>query len=248
MPYLYYYSSYIPFIIPLLLCMILSLYASFKVKSTYKKYGKIFNRSGYSGYDTAYKLMRSNGVIDVQIGKVSGELTDHYHPSKEIVNLSESTYSSSTVASVAVAAHEIGHVMQKKDSYLFYNIRTALVPIANIGSFLAMPLVMVGLLLDFFVTETQNSDLGFYVAMIGVILYGMSFLFTLITYPVELNASRRAKQMLQTEGILSADEMPGAEKVLSAAALTYLASLLTSLIYFLRFLFYVLNLFGRRRD
>ncbi len=248
MPYLYYYSSYLPFIIPLLICALLSVYASFKVKSTYKKYGKIFNRSGYNGYDTAYKLMRSNGVVDVQVGKVSGELTDHYHPTKGVVNLSDSTYSSSSVAAVAVAAHEIGHVMQNKDSYLFYKIRTSLVPVANVGSFLAMPLVMVGLLLDIFVAGTQNSDLGFYVAMIGVILYGMSFLFTLVTYPVELNASRRAKKMLQAEGILSADEMPGAEKVLSAAALTYLASLLTSLIYFLRFLFYVLNLFGKRRD
>lgn len=248
MLYLGYYSSYLPFIIPLLICMLLSLYASFKVKSTYKKYGKIQNRSGYDGYNTAYRLMRSNGVVDVQIGKVSGELTDHYHPAKSVVNLSDSTYSSSSVAAVAVAAHEIGHVMQNKKGYLFYKIRTAIVPVANIGSFLAMPLVLVGLLIDLYLSTSENSELGFYVAMLGVILYGMSFLFTLVTYPVELNASRRAKQMLQAEGILSEDEMPGAEKVLSAAALTYLASLLTSLIYFLRFLFYVLNLFGKRRD
>ncbi len=247
MPYFGYYSSYIPFIIPLLVCMLLSLYASMKVKSTYSKYGKVFTRSGYNGYNAAYKLLRSGGVVDVNIGRVSGELTDHYHPTKGIVNLSDSTYNSSSVAAVAVAAHEIGHVMQNKDGYLFYKIRTAIVPVANIGSFLAMPLVMIGLLLDIFVSST-NSDLGFYVAMIGVILYGMSFLFTLVTYPVELNASRRAKEMLQAEGILYADEMKGAEKVLSAAALTYLASLLTSLVYFLRFLFYVLNLFGKRRD
>ena len=174
-------------------------------------------------------------------------MTDHYHPTKGVVNLSDSTYNSSSVAAVAVAAHEIGHVMQNKKGYLFYKIRTAIVPVANIGSFLAMPLVMIGLLLDIFVAAT-DSDLGFYVAMIGVILYGMSFLFTLVTYPVELNASRRAKEMLQAEGILYADEMEGAEKVLSAAALTYLASLLTSLIYFLRFLFYVLRIFGKRRD
>lgn len=242
----YYYSSYIPFIIPLLICMLLSLYASMKVKSTYKKYGKISNRSGYNGYDTAYRLMRSNGVVDVQIGKVGGELSDHYHPTKGVVNLSDSTYDSSSVAAVAVAAHEIGHVMQNKKGYFLYNVRTALVPVANVGSFLAMPLVMVGLLLDLFVSTTRNSDLGFYVAMIGVILYGMSFLFTLVTYPVELDASRRAKNMLVSEGILASDEMDGAEKVLSAASLTYLASMLTSLIYFLRFLFYVLRLFGRR--
>ena len=192
--------------------------------------------------------MRSNGVVDVTVGKVSGELTDHYHPTKGVVNLSDSTYSSSSVAAVAVAAHEVGHVMQNKKDYTFYKIRTAIVPVANVGSFLAMPLVMVGILLDFFVANV-SSDLGFYVAMIGVALYGMTFLFTLVTYPVELNASRRAKQMLACEGILGADEMKGAEKVLSAAALTYLASLLTSLIYFLRFLFYVLSIFGggRRR-
>lgn len=242
----YYYSSYIPFIIPLLICMLLSLYASMKVKSTYKKYGKISNRSGYNGYDTAYRLMRANGVVDVQIGKVGGELSDHYHPTKGVVNLSDSTYDSSSVAAVAVAAHEIGHVMQNKKGYFLYNVRTTLVPVANVGSFLAMPLVMVGLLLDLFVSTSRNSDLGFYVAMIGVILYGMSFLFTLVTYPVELDASRRAKNMLVSEGILASDEMDGAEKVLSAASLTYLASMLTSLIYFLRFLFYVLRLFGRR--
>ena len=245
MPYIN--SSYIPFIIPLLICMLLSFYASMKVKSTYNKYGKVYNRSGCNGYDAAYRLLHANGVNDVNIGRVSGELTDHYHPTKGVVNLSDSTYNSSSVAAVAVAAHEIGHVMQNKKGYLFYKIRTAIVPVANIGSFLAMPLVMIGLLLDIFVAAT-DSDLGFYVAMIGVILYGMSFLFTLVTYPVELNASRRAKEMLQAEGILYADEMEGAEKVLSAAALTYLASLLTSLIYFLRFLFYVLRIFGRRRD
>ncbi len=247
MPYFGYYSSYIPFIIPLLICMLLSFYASMKVKSTYNKYGKVYNHSGCNGYDAAYRLLHANGVNDIKIGRVSGELTDHYHPTKGVVNLSDSTYNSSSVAAVAVAAHEIGHVMQNKKGYLFYKIRTAIVPVANIGSFLAMPLVMIGLLLDIFVAAT-DSDLGFYVAMIGVILYGMSFLFTLVTYPVELNASRRAKEMLQAEGILYADEMEGAEKVLSAAALTYLASLLTSLIYFLRFLFYVLRIFGRRRD
>ena len=248
MYYWSYYSSYIPFIIPILICMCLSIYASVKVKSTYQKYGRIFNRSGLTGYDTAYRLLRNGGVFDVSVGKVSGELTDHYHPTKAVVNLSDSTYSSSSVAAVAVAAHEIGHVMQNKDGYAFYKLRTAIVPVANVGSFLAMPLVMIGLILDLFVASTSSSDLGFYVAMIGVILYGMSFLFTVVTYPVELNASRRAKQMLVAQGILANDEMKGAEKVLSAAALTYLASLLTSLVYFLRFLFYVLSIFGRRRD
>lgn len=243
-----YYSSYIPFIIPLLLCMLLSLYASAKVKSTYKKYGKVYTKSGYDGYNAAHKLLRANGVLGISIGKVSGELTDHYSPSKDVVNLSDSTYDSPTVAAVAVAAHEIGHVMQHEDGYAFYKLRTALVPITNIGTSLAMPLVLIGLLLDSFVKASKNSELGFQIAMIGVILYGLSFLFALVTYPVELNASRRARQMLLDTGILDSSEIPAAKKVLSAAALTYLASLLTSLVYFLRFLFYVLRLFGKRRD
>lgn len=236
--------------IPLLICACFSIYASFKVKSTYQKYGKIMTRSGLTGRDTAQRLMRNGGVYDIQIGKVNGELTDHYHPTKAIVNLSDSTYDSSSVAAVAVAAHEIGHVMQKKDGYLFYKIRTAVVPVANIGSFLAMPLVMIGIILDFFVASTSGAEIGLYFAMLGVILYSLSFVFTLVTYPVELNASRRAKQMLVADGVLSADEMPGAEKVLSAAALTYLAALLTSLVQFLRFFFYVMSIFGggRKRD
>jgi Zn-dependent membrane protease YugP len=188
-----------------------------------------------------------NSVYDISVGSVGGELTDHYHPAKKIVNLSQSTYSSSSVAAVAVAAHEMGHVMQKKDGYALYKLRTALVPAVNIGSWLAMPLVLIGILLDFFVLASGET-LGFYIAMIGVALYGGSFLFALVTLPVELDASRRAQKMLIEEGILTQDEIPAAKEVLSAAALTYLASLLTSLVYFLRFLFYVLTIFGKRDD
>jgi Zn-dependent membrane protease YugP len=137
--------------------------------------------------------------------------------------------------------------MQKKEGYAFYKVRTALVPVVNFGSFLAMPLVLVGLLLDYFVI-TANADTGFYIAMVGVALYGGSLLFALVTLPVELDASRRAKRMLLDNGILSNDEIGGAGEVLSAAAFTYLASLLTSLVYFLRFLFYVLTIFGRRNN
>ena len=240
-----YLGDYIWFLLALVACMIFSLIASLKVKGAFAKHNKSACRSGATGSEVAARLMRANGVFDIGIGKTRGELTDHYHPTKKIVNLSESTYDCSSVAAVAVAAHEIGHVMQKKDSYWLYNVRTALVPVANFGSFLAMPLVLIGLILEYFMA-TANEDIGFTVAMIGVAFYGASMLFALVTLPVELDASRRAGKMLVSEGILMESELPAAKEVLSAAALTYLASLLTSLVYFLRFLFYVLALFGRR--
>ena len=240
-----YFSDYIWFWIAIIACMIFSLVASAKVKGSFAKHNKTRCRSGMTGYDVASRLLRAGGAYDISIGKTRGELTDHYHPTKKIVNLSDSTHDSASVAAVAVAAHEIGHVMQKKDGYWLYNIRTALVPVANFGSFLAMPLVLLGVVLEYFIATTTD-DVGFYVAMIGVAFYGASLLFALATLPVELDASRRARQMLISEHILTESELPAAKEVLSAAALTYLASLITSLVYFLRFLFYVLALFGRR--
>lgn len=241
-----YLEDYFWFIGAILICSIFSIYASVKVNGTFAKYNRVYNRSGMTGYDTATRLLRSNNVYGITVNRISGNLTDHYHPTKGVVNLSESTYGNNSVAAVAVAAHEIGHVMQRETGYLFYKIRTALVPVVNFGSRLAIPLVVIGFLIDLFATATTNANLGFYVAMVGVVLYGASFLFALITYPVELDASRRAKKMLVAEGIITKDELPGASKVLSAAALTYLASLLTSLVYFLRFLVMVLTLFGKR--
>lgn len=240
-----YLTDYIWFAIALLICAIVAGYASSKVNSTFNKYDRVPNRSGMTGYDTAMRLMRSNDVQGIYVGRISGKLSDHYDPKKGVVNLSESTYGNASVASVAVAAHEMGHVMQKEKGYLFYKIRTALVPVVNFGARLALPLVLIGLLIDIF-ASTANANVGFYIALVGVILYGGSFLFTLITLPVELNASRRAKKMLVAEGILGQDEMQGASKVLSAAALTYVAAMLTSLIYFLRFFVMVLTIFGRR--
>lgn len=229
----------------ILLCAIFAGWASAKVRSTYSAYQDLGTSSRMTGYDTAVRLLRANGVNDISIGRVRGFLSDHYHPTKKQVNLSESTYGNDSVAAVAVAAHEIGHVMQKKKGYLPYKLRSVLVPLANIGSRLALPLVLVGLILDVFVTKTQNSDLGFYLAMAGVIGYGLSTVFMLVTLPVELDASRRAKKMLVAEGIINKQELPYAEKMLSAAAMTYVASLLTSLVYFLRFAIWVLMLFGR---
>lgn len=242
-----YWHDYMWFMLALLACMIFSGIASGKVKSSFEKYNKKNCRSGFSGYDTAMRLLQFGGVYDVGVGQVHGFLTDHYHPNKKVVNLSDSTYGNRSLAAVAVAAHEIGHVMQKKEKFAFYQLRTALVPVVNFGTWLSIPLVLIGLLLDGFIMVADNNT-GFYIAMVGVILYGGSLLFALVTLPVELDASRRAKKMLLSSGILQEDEIPAAKEVLSAAALTYLASLLTSLVYFLRFLIMVLTMFGRRDD
>ncbi len=242
-----YASDYIIFLVAILVCAVFSMAASAMVHGAFRKYSAVRNRSGMTGLETVERLLRANGVPGIRVGRTGGSLSDHYHPKKGEVNLSEDTYSSASVAAVAVAAHEMGHVMQKHEGALFYRIRTALVPVVNFGSFLSMPMVLLGLLLDFFVANLSPNT-GFYVAMIGVVLYGGSLLFSLVTLPVELDASRRAKKMLLAEGILTESEIGGADRVLSAAALTYLASLLTSLVYFLRFLLYVLSIFGRRRN
>ena len=242
------YEYYLIFLVLIMICGIFAAGASAKVKKTYAAQREIPNASRMSGYDTAVRLLRMGGVQDISVGRVRGVLSDHYHPTKKVVNLSEDVYGSASVASVAIAAHEIGHVMQKKKGYIPYKIRTLLVPLTNLGSRLALPLVLVGLILDIAIGATQNS-LGFYLAIAGVIGYGLSTVFALVTLPVEFDASRRAKNMLLESGILTDDELPYAEKMLSAAAMTYVAALATSLVYFLRFAIWVMMLFGgRRRD
>ncbi len=235
------------FLIPMLLCAVLACSASAKVHSTYRAQKEIPTRSHATGYDTAVRLLRANGINDVEVGRVRGELTDHYHPKKKQVNLSAGVFGDDSVAAVAIAAHEIGHVVQERKGYLPYKLRSILVPITNLGSRLALPLVLVGLILDLFVTTAGYSDLGYYLAIAGVVLYGLSTVFALVTLPVELNASKRAKRMLAEEGILTEDELPYASAMLSAAAQTYVASLLSSLVYFLRFAVWVFLLFGGRR-
>ncbi|MBR2340846.1 MAG: zinc metallopeptidase [Clostridia bacterium] len=242
-----YFDYYFTFFGLILLCALFSGWAASKVKRTYRAYNSVPLRSNMTGYDTAVRLLRANGIQDISVNRVRGELTDHYHPTKKVVNLSASTYGNNSVGAVAVAAHEIGHVMQKKKGYLPYKLRSALVAVTNIGSRLAMPLVLLGLLLDMFVYYGQNVSLGYYLAMIGVIGYGLSTVFMLVTLPVEFNASKRAKRMLLQEGIVTAEEAEGAEQVLNAAALTYVASLATSLVYFLRFAVWVFAIFGGRR-
>ena len=213
-------------------------WASAKVNSTYTAFDRVPNRACMTGYDTAVRLMRNRGVNDIRVERVNGKLTDHYHPTKKQVNLSMSTFGSASVAAVAVAAHEVGHVMQKKEGYFPYKVRTVLVPLTNIGSGLALPLVLIGIVLDLVLI---SSPYGAWCVYAGIGLFGLSTLFTLVTLPVELNASKRAKKMLLEDGILTAEEVPGASKVLSAAALTYVASLLISLFYILRFALFFLS-------
>lgn len=231
----------------IILCALIAGSASANVRATFHDMSKIHTKSRMTGYETARRLLRANGVTDIEVGRTGGELTDHYHPTKKQVNLSASTFGDTSVASVAVAAHEIGHVMQKKTGYFPYRLRNFLVPITNFGSRLAFPLVLIGLLLDLSIGFTQNSNTGYYLALIGVGLYGLATVFALVTLPVELNASKRAKIMLVGNGVITKEELPYADKMLSAAARTYLASVVTSLIYFLRFALWVFMLFGNRR-
>ena len=237
--------EYLIFLLLLIPCLIFSGWASMRVNKTFSAYDKVQTRSCMTGYDTAVRLMSRRGVHDISVNRVDGKLTDHYHPTKKQVNLSMSSYGSASVAAVAVAAHEVGHVMQKKSGYVPYKIRNVLVPVTNIGARLALPLVIVGVLLDLFLTVTP-MPVGQWLVYIGIALYGLSTLFMLVTLPVEYNASRRAKKMLIEDGILTQEELPGASKVLSAAALTYVASLLVSLLYFLRFAMIFLSLLRRR--
>ena len=239
------------FLILILLCCAFAGSASAKVHRTYNAMQGVPTKSRMTGRDTAIRLLRENDVTDIQVGRARGVLSDHYHPTKKQVNLSEGVYGGDSVAAVAVAAHEIGHVMQRKKGYLPYKLRSVLVPITNIGSRLAFPLVFVGIVMELFLVGAVDSayaNWGYYLAIAGVALYGTSTLFALVTLPVELDASRRAKAMLLETGIIGEEELPYAEKMLSAAAQTYLASLLVSLVYFLRFAWWVLRLFGRSRD
>lgn len=227
----FYSASYLLVIIGAVLCLL----ASARVKSTYRKYAKVRSASGLTGAQAAEMILRRNGVLGVTVQHVAGELTDHYDPARGVVNLSDATYNSTSVAAIGVAAHECGHVMQHEQGYLPLRIRTALVPVANIGSNIGIWIVMIGVILG------MNSTL----AMIGVYLFSFGVLFQLVTLPVEFDASRRALVMLQDYGILGQNEVQGSRAVLNAAALTYVASAAASVLQLLRLLMIVNN--GRRR-
>jgi len=228
---MYYDSSYI-FII---LGAVIALACQFYLKSTYAKYKIVRNKSGITGAMVANLILQNNNITDVTVSSVAGELTDHYNPQTKVVNLSRDIYNGSTIASVGVAAHECGHVLQHHNGYWPLSVRTSLVPLVNIGSNLSMPIILLGCLFSYNMTMIQ----------IGIALFSFAVLFQLVTLPVEFDASRRALVMLEEYGVLEKEENAGARKVLTAAALTYVAAALNSIIQLLR-LIYIFG--GRRRD
>ena len=232
MPY-YYYGfdyTYLVFVLPALL---IALVAQIKVKTTFRKYAKVMNARGLSGAEVAAKILSSNGVLDVAVQRVSGNLTDHFDPTARVIRLSQSVYDSHSVAAVGVAAHEAGHALQYAEDYFPIRLRAAISPVTKVGSALSWPLIILGLVFSF----------GLLVNL-GIILFSVVTLFQLVTLPVEFNASRRALNILQQQGILAPEELGGARKVLTAAAMTYVAALLVSVMQLLR----LIALFSNRRD
>ena len=214
---------------------VLSMAASAKVNSTFNKYSKVRSMTGMTGEDAAKRLLNSQGIYDVTVRPVKGQLTDHYDPRTKTVNLSESVFHSTSIAAIGVAAHECGHAMQDNVGYVPLKLRGAIVPVANIGSQAAFPLIIIGVLI---------GGMGSPLVNIGLILFSLAVIFQLITLPVELNASRRAITLLDQVGILGGQEVNQTRKVLGAAALTYVAALAASVLQLLR----LVILFGGRRD
>ncbi len=212
--------------------MIISLVIQARLNSTYKKYSKIANGRGLTGAQAAEKILEENGITDVEVQMVSGRLTDNYNPRTKVLSLSPEVYSGFTVAAVGIAAHEAGHAIQHHKSYVPVKLRTALVPVANIGSKFSMLILLAGLIISSF----AQGNAGFYVAMVGVALFAFTLLFSVVTLPVELNASKRARQVLSDTIALDATDMKGVRKVLNAAAMTYVAAVASSLLSLFRML------------
>ena len=219
----------------IIVAAVLSLIAQWKVSSTFKKYSKVASMRGVTGAQAADMILRNNGITDVAIQRVSGSLTDHYNPAQKTLNLSETVYSSSSVAAIGVAAHECGHAIQHAKGYGPLSIRSKLVPVANIGSKLSWIFIMAGI---FF-------GLNQLLINIGIILFSAAVLFQIVTLPVEFNASSRALDNIESIGILTSDETSQSRKVLSAAALTYVAAAASAILQLLRL---VILYGGRRRD
>ncbi len=221
-------------ILLVLIGFILVLYAQIKIDITYAKYRKISNIKGITGREVARNILNSNGLSQISIYETNGKLTDHYDPTKKLIKLSSDIYDGTSIASIAVAAHECGHAIQDKEDYSFFKIRSALVPIVNFISYLGY----FGLIVSLFAGVTG------YIKLSIVILFATA-LFQLVTLPVELDASKRAKEQLINLGLINTEEEHGIKKVLSAAAMTYIASLISSILNLLRL---VLILSSRERD
>ncbi|MDO4269622.1 MAG: zinc metallopeptidase [Eubacteriales bacterium] len=234
MPYFGFYGIDMYYIVLVLPCIVLAMWAQASVKSTFGKYERVRNRRGLTGAQAAEAVLRQNGVTGVRVEWVAGKLTDHFDPRTNTIRLSNAVYASDSVASVGVAAHEAGHAVQYAVGYAPIKLRAAIIPVTQFGSMAAFPLILLGLFLNHGILIN-----------IGIWAFALSTVFQLVTLPVEVNASRRALAAIEQGGLLTEDEYPMAEKTLSAAAMTYVAALAVSLAQLLRLL---LLFGGRRRD
>ena len=240
MPYYYGFDwTYLVLVLP---CVILSMWASANVNSTFKKYSGQLSSRRITGAQAAQRVLMANGVQGVKIQRVSGNLTDHYDPRTNVIRLSDNVYDNTSTAAIGVACHEAGHAVQYAQSYAPIKLRAAVIPVTNLGSRLAMPLILIGLLLSYL------GNFSYILVYAGIACFGLSLVFQLVTLPVEFNASRRAMEAISSGNLLTEEEQKGARKTLTAAALTYVAATATALAQLLR----LLVLFGgrgnRRRD
>lgn len=233
-PYGYYFD---PTYLLVLIGLVLSLWAQYMVNSRFKKYSKVRSSRNITGAEVAERILRSHGIYDVSIEHIAGNLSDHYDPRNKVLRLSDSTYNSTSVAAIGVAAHECGHAVQHARGYIPVRLRSMFVPVANIGSYASWILIAIGLLF------TGSSSQAWLTA--GIVCFAATVVFHIITLPVEFNASSRAVKVLENDGILYGDEIKGARKVLSAAALTYVASAATAILQLLRL---IILFGGRDRD
>ena len=236
MPYFYYGFDW-TYMVLVLPCIILSLWASSRVNSTFKKYSQQHSIRRITGAQAAQRVLSANGVSGVRIERVSGNLTDHYDPKTNVIRLSDSVHDSTSTDAIGVACHEAGHAVQYAQSYAPIKLRAAIIPVTNFGSRLAMPLILIGILLSAF------GELSTSLVYLGIACFGLSLVFQLITLPVEFNASRRAMEAIESCNLLTEEEQRGARKTLSAAAMTYVAATAVALAQLLR----LIAIFGRGR-
>lgn len=235
MPY-YFYGFDWTYVVLVLPCIIFAMIASASVNSTFKRYSDQISSRRITGADAAKRVLSANGVYNVRIERVSGNLTDHYDPKANVIRLSDSVYDSPSTAAIGVACHEAGHAVQYAQNYAPIKLRAAIIPVTNIGSKLAMPLILIGLLFN------ALGNFSYTMIYLGIACFGLSLVFQLITLPVEFNASRRAMSTIDEAGLLTESEQAGARKTLRAAAMTYVAAVAVSLAQILR----LILLFGGR--
>lgn len=233
----YYYGFDMTYVIFVLPFVILALWANSNVNSTFEKYSRQMSMRRITGAQAAQRVLASNGVSGVRIERVNGNLTDHYDPRTNVIRLSDSVYSSTSTAAIGVACHEAGHAVQYAQHYAPIKLRAAIIPVTNIGSKLAMPLILLGILFSAF------ADMSYTLVYLGIACFGLSLVFQLVTLPVEFNASRRAMEAIESAGILTEAEQKGARKTLTAAAMTYVAAAAVALMQLLR----LIMIFGGRR-